>query len=132
MTITREVETNLARAVVKFVSEVGDIYERAQLMHSMVGVGDAAATPGFMEHLVAHVNASMGEGRSGSRDGARGKPLCEAVDTPFAADCILWTGAAIIGDRMQQQLGRQDRGRLSLSSSSDIRLLHDEDRISMD
>lgn len=113
------------------MSEVGDVYERARLMRSIVGIGDVAATPGFIEHLLSHVNANMTGKISSFGEGAKpkGKQLCKAVETPFAADCILWTGAAIIGDSVQQQLAKQSEISQPQSPSSDMGMVDDEDRI---
>lgn len=124
-------ETNIAKAIVKFVSEVGDVYERARLMRSIVSIGDVAATPGFIEHLLSHVNANMNGKDSGSgvRAKSGGKQLCKAIETPFAADCILWTGAAVIGDSVQQQLAQQGETSHPQSPSSDMVTVYDEDRI---
>lgn len=124
-------ETNIAKAVVTFLREIGDVYERARLMRSVVGIGDVAATPGFVERLVEHVDAGLRGDRvgPGGQAGPERKQLCEAIDTPFAADCILWSGAAIIGDGAQTA-ARQDTLLSRSTEPSGVDSMRDEDRIS--
>lgn len=100
-------ETNIAKAVVDFIMEIGDVYERAQLARSLLVVGDAAATPGFAQRLAAHVNAQahMTSNLNHARRSGQ-KDFCNLVDTPFAADCVMWTGAAILSELVCPSSGR--------------------------
>lgn len=78
-------EFNLAVRIKKFVEEsVHDVYERARLLQTVVGVGEMAATPGFAHRLQHELRKTLP------------RASVDVLHTPFAAHCVVWVGAALL------------------------------------
>lgn len=58
-----EDETNIANVVVHIVRELGAVYGKARLLQSPVRVGYVTATTGFVEQLMARINAALQESK---------------------------------------------------------------------
>lgn len=83
----------MAHCLLNFIMEIGDVYERARLAQGIVVTGDGATAPGFPQRLATLVD-ELARGRGIVRN----KPFVSVIDTPFAADCVLWAGAAVLSD----------------------------------
>lgn len=87
-------ESNLVAAVYKFLNDVPDVYERARLSRSVVVAGPGGMIPGLADTLLARIDClqRMHDRRAALR----------LVDTPFAADSLIWTGASILPEHTNE------------------------------
>lgn len=99
-------EYNIAEGILFFLKEIEDVYERARLAQAIIITGEGATAPGFAQRLMEEVNSLSHETGMVRRED---RQLFKHVDSPFAANCLLWAGAAVLVETGATESDDSDR-----------------------